>query len=84
MTRDEITSGLEHAFTAVGHKELAARRLVAYLTPAHVNAEAGTVTNPNYPVLGPSACGSAYDFIPVPPELMAALTALPGRNTASR
>jgi len=79
MTRDEIVSGLERAFTAVGYKELAARRLVAHLTPAHVNAEAGTVTNPNYPVFGPSVCGPAYDFIPVPPELMAALLAVAGR-----
>jgi hypothetical protein len=77
VTRDEIVSGLERAFTAAGYSELAARRLVPYLTPALVNVEAGTVTNPNYPVFGPSACGSACDFISVPPALMEALTALP-------
>lgn len=77
MTRDEITSGLERAFTAAGYKELAARRLVACLTPAHVNTVTGTVTNPNYPVFGPSACGPACDFISVPPALMEALAVLP-------
>lgn len=77
MTRDEITSGLERAFQAAGYSELAARRLVAGLAPGHVNVAAGTVTNPNYPAFGPSACGPAYDFIPLPPELTAALAALP-------
>lgn len=62
---------------AVGYKELAARRLVRYLTPALVNVEAGTVTNPNYPHWGSSGLGPAHDFIPVPLELMAALAQLP-------
>lgn len=60
-----------------GYSELAARRLVPYLTPALVNVEAGTVTNPNYPHWGPSALGPACDFIAVPAELMAALAELP-------
>ena len=77
MTREEITRGLESAFTAVGYKELAARRLVPYLTPALVNVAAGTVTNPNYLHYGPSMLGPAADFIPVSPELMAALAQLP-------
>jgi hypothetical protein len=77
VTRDEITSGLVAAFMAAGYAELAARRLVPYLTPALVNAEAGTVTNPNYPHWGPSALGPACDFIAVPPDLMAAILALP-------
>ena len=77
MTREEIVSGLERAFVAAGYKELAARRLVAFLTPAHVNMTEGTVTNPNYPVFGPSVLGPACDHIQVPPELMAALADLP-------
>ena len=77
MTQAEIFSGLERAFMAAGYSELAARRLVPYLTPAHVGVKAGTVTNPNYPVFGPSVLGPACDFIAVPPELMAALAALP-------
>ena len=77
MTQAEIVSGLERAFMTAGYKELAARRLVAYLTPALVNVAAGTVTNPNYPHWGPSELGPACDFIAVPPDLMAALAALP-------
>lgn len=57
---------------------------MAYLTLAHVNVEAGTVTNPNYPVFGPSALGPACDFIAVPSELMAALAGLPAVARAER
>jgi hypothetical protein len=76
VTRDEIVSGLEQALMAAGYAELAARRLVPYVRPVHLNAEAGTVTNPNYPAFGPSALGPAGDFIAVPPELMTALAEL--------
>ena len=68
---------------AAGYKELAARRLVAYITLAHVNVAAGTVTNPNYPAFGPSVLGPTCDFIPVSPELMAALAQLPAVARAS-
>lgn len=78
MTEAEIHQGLIDAFMAAGYKELAARRLVGYLTPSCVtNARPGTVMNPNYPHYGPGQSGADHDFIPVPPELERALAAMP-------